>query len=359
MDIIEQEQTMEYFSNLYLKHYGENESLYFRTAWTPFHTAIVKGYKGKLEKMLQDAAHHPKLQYLMLNSQIMYDKNWTNEIKIIASALKPDKSYKFVESVNCNLSKIEQTCDKLQTNNYKLPLAIACLSGDIEVVNLLLRYGIRICASDSFGSTVLHSLAMISKTRPQFAIRVYDILLSHIHLIGDKYDFVTQVNNAGFTALDIAAKEHCLEFIQVLFHTKGVYKFVTNNNGPYRDVLYDITRYDVERFSKVNSGDDLPFLCRIALVHEYELKYFHKCKMLTKEPFNTWIKCKSEMYRWDLYGWLSLSALFLLMLMAQIVWYYAGKNNTFLWMQARMFCIYVFLNFQQQSLWCQTNYLMI
>ena len=321
------EKTVKYFKDIFQEQKSNPQSN--GISFTQFHAALVKNDMDFVTKTL-DALEDPQIRQFACNSFVNFSaENITDisEISGITSTLPSD--------VNIDLSPSPSSSCKIYNSQlkfllmFKLPLALASISGCMACVQVLLENGASIFTIDSNGNSIIHCLVYMSKINKKFAIDAYRKILNGMHSLEEKFELVMLENRNRFTAMDIAVKELCIDFISVIFRTEGVYRLVVQECGPFKHVLYDVSRYERD------TTDHLPyhFLYHMALVTEDELENFKDCNIFKSEPFKSWVEFKRDKYKVQLTLWsLSWNIFFALMFTQTTIYYISDHHPIWPWL---------------------------
>ena len=326
---MELKKTVEYFTLL-----ADLSTSSKSVPWTPFHTALVKGNMIFLNQLFE-AIKRKSLRTYICNTTVDYSTAWHHEEEFIRENLKDvarsegsDFMKYFIHSGNSNQAD-ERKCGlfkkgKKDTDELKfeIPIALACISGNHKIIEFLLTNGASLGSKDSTGNTVFHSLVSVAKYQPLMAVSTYRELVNKLESVEEKHDLVRAENVDGKTALDLAAKELCFDYVLALYQTEGVYRFVSLECGAVQHVLYDISRYE-----SATSTEKVHFLHNLAMIHEDEIPDLHRCKILENEPFKSWFTCKLQKYRLKCVIWYLIWVILLGLFSAQTILYYSSQNH--------------------------------
>ena len=89
---------------------------------------------------------------------------------------------------------------------FQLPLALAASSGNIHMLQLLLRHGAEVTLTDSHGNNILHTLVILSIRRPKAACTMYTCLMENITDEGILRRLHEAHSGKDLTALELAAE---------------------------------------------------------------------------------------------------------------------------------------------------------
>lgn len=258
--------------------------------WNPFYAAIIQGDVALLECML-DSVQNMEIVKLMCNACIDYESAWfsNRDQDKYVNALQNDKFINVKYFKNLSEKKLSEMV-KLQ---FELPMAVAAASGDLDTVMLLLKHCSNLHSVDSKMCNICHNLITLARDKPHEAVQFYKVIMQACESPEEKCTLATAKNAEGYTPLSLAAKTHTFSFVYCLLQTEGVYKFVTQDCGSFRHVLYDLTDYEGDLSQ---SKQKYHFLYNLALIHEHELEFFQKYQVLSREPFLSWRKSKIQMY---------------------------------------------------------------
>lgn len=143
----------------------------------------------------------------------------------------------------------------------QLPLSVAALTFNKNVVDLLLNKGSEIHTQNKCGDTVLHSLVKYAAVYPDKTERAIDMLDYLNTKLEDTYSGKTNLkdtiiefhegscvwflkNKENLTPLQLSAKLGVVEVFQFIMKLNEVYSFVNTDDGLFDVKLYDITEID-------------------------------------------------------------------------------------------------------------------
>ncbi|XP_061194714.1 transient receptor potential cation channel subfamily V member 5-like [Saccostrea echinata] len=197
----------------------------------PLHIAIAKGNLSVIELMLKQA-----------------QKNTNKKNSFLQGLLhKQASGSRFVNTIMMG----------------QLPLTVAALKGDPEVIDLLIEYGANIVQQNSLCDTVFHSIVKYAAIYPDKINYLKEMLLNlndRIENMGEdnqheengnskyyryKMSYVWFLrNNDNMTPLQLAAKYGVTELFQLILNLENVYCFTNSNDGLFEIKEYDISEID-------------------------------------------------------------------------------------------------------------------
>ena len=302
MDDCEMDRDIEYKACLlYLTQYLEISSgnPKSRIEMTPFHTAMTSGDLDFVEKVL-DNLQNPDLQLVVLNAPLISMEQFANRtifvppkliyLSHILHRLAPEeikevsKGMTIMEDLTSHMELFAKTERGLY---FELPLALACSSGNPDLVRAMLARGTRLKTCDSTSDNVIHSLVRLSQKAPRRALAMYSLLMEEICDGESKTYLLRTPNSEGKLPIDLAAKLGLPEMLKAIINTEGVYKFNMIDHGVVRLIRYDVTDYESDEAKTHKS-----LLYHLTDFDEHQLARAQKCRLLSSEPFNTWIQTK-------------------------------------------------------------------
>lgn len=176
------------------------------------------------------------------------------------------------------------------TSYVQLPLSMICASGDIMAVRDLLMYGARLDCCDSKNENLFHHLVRLSQATPQTAVRMYKFIIDEYCDIETRRTMLGTKNIEGKRPLDLAGKLGLPEMMKEIMNTCGVYKFFFEVFGPHCLLRYDVTDYEAEN-AKIHQS----LLSYLTDMDESQLERALKCRLLSTEPFQSWIETKCQL----------------------------------------------------------------
>lgn len=150
----------------------------------------------------------------------------------------------------------------------QLPLTVAALTGNTDIVDVLLEFGADLHIQNEEYDTVFHSLVKYAATYPEKVVTIIQMMrhlnqeLENKNRI-DKSDlehsgndmhrhthsFVWFLKNReNLTPLQLAAKHGVTELFEEILNIKDVYCFISANDG-----LFDVKEYDVTEIDTVST----------------------------------------------------------------------------------------------------------
>ena len=153
----------------------------------------------------------------------------------------------------------------------ELPLSVAALKNDMEIVDLLIDSDVDVSRTNSQGDTVFHSLVKYAAVYPEKIQNVIDMMQFLNEKLVDKskewpmveepfekseddtseviqtlhYSYVWFIQNEEcLTPLQLAAKHGLSEVFEFILNIKDVYCYVSAHDGLFDVKLYDISEID-------------------------------------------------------------------------------------------------------------------
>ncbi len=242
-----------------------------------FHHALVNGDREFVESVLK-LLDDPNMKLFALNTSVIHQRLGNTSIGSegddLGGSVKIDEE--IISNIKC--SQVYSDCD------FELPLALAAMANDKELLEMMVTNGADIYAEDSKGNNIIHSLVYWSTFHPQEATGMYLYIVNGL-VYADRYRLVKHQNMFGITPLDLASKCRLPEIILLIMNTEGVYKFEVKNCISHRHVLYDISDYEGRHARK----SPLHFLKSITVE---VLPRFDKCRFFKQEPLSTWLQAR-------------------------------------------------------------------
>ena len=150
----------------------------------------------------------------------------------------------------------------------QLPLTVAALKGNKEIIGTLLKYGADLHKQNEEGDTVLHSLVKYSATYPEKIEQMQEVmqyvqeklknkdkkdkgLIDYKSTQGSLYccSVVWFMKNKGnLTPLQLAAKYGVTNLVEQILNMNDVYCFLSANDG-----LFDVKEYDVTEIDTLSN----------------------------------------------------------------------------------------------------------
>lgn len=204
---------------------GREQSRDFR-GQTALHMAIAKGNKKAVKSMLKVGSNSTNF-------------NMSTLLNICATGSR------FVNTVMMG----------------QLPLTVAALVGDTQIVDLLIKNKADLHAQNKEEDTVFHSLVKYAAIYPEKVIGVIQ-MVRHIHnkIKSDFHEYLdTEMhrhthsflwflrNKDNLTPLQLAAKHGVTELFEEILNIKDVYCYISANDG-----LFDVKEYDVTEIDTVS-----------------------------------------------------------------------------------------------------------
>ncbi|XP_052673739.1 uncharacterized protein LOC128155893 [Crassostrea angulata] len=149
----------------------------------------------------------------------------------------------------------------------QLPLTVAALTGNTEIVDLLLEYGANLHDQNEKGDTVFHSLVKYAAIYPEKVMAIIQMLQYLNQELESKYQIDTTVynnsdedkcrhihsfvwfmkNKENMTTLQLAAQHGVFQLFEEIINIRNVYCFIRENDG-----LYDVKEYDITEIDTVS-----------------------------------------------------------------------------------------------------------
>lgn len=250
-----------------------------------------------------------------------------------------------------------------------VPLSVAALAFNPDIVRILLEYDAEIEFSNSIGDTVFHSLIKYAAIYPEKMSEVID-MLRYLHealkekgkmersVAGDsdslqykyQYTYVWFIkNHEHYTTLQLAAKHGVVDVFHYIMNLEDVYCFFSTHDGLFDIKMYDVTEVDsiantraafVKRGSqkKVHSrgtvipkregiakkslhvsqqhcascGGEYPdteSILEMMFNNNYQSK--DAFRLIEMPPVKNLVRAKWEFYRWIYYIWMVFHMIFI------------------------------------------------
>ncbi|XP_076436173.1 transient receptor potential cation channel subfamily V member 6-like [Babylonia areolata] len=136
----------------------------------------------------------------------------------------------------------------------ELPLSVAALTFNVDMLDVLLVRGARLHWRNTQGDTLLHSLIRFAEHHPDQEVQVTHMMRKvHERLQDPRFAPYPQVeprcvwlveNEEGLTALRLAAALALPSLFQFILHLEGVYNQLDRHDGLFDSLLYDVTEID-------------------------------------------------------------------------------------------------------------------
>ena len=297
---------------------------------TGFHSALVNNDVVYVKKLF-DKLDDPEITEFICNASVSLsfsaEKNTHQNLfdtENVFRAVEYEQGIEHLTDLSLSMKLDNQKSKEIHfLQLFQLPISLATLSLKNDCLELLLDNGASLFSVDTNGNNIIHTLVLLSKRDATFATQTYKCILSRIQSVDAKYNLVVAENKAGFTPLDLAAKELCVEFISVLLQTDGIYRITTLDCGPFQHVLYDISRYENKGSNKLPHH----FLQHLSFVYEDDLEQFVHCQLFETEPIKTWVKYKHAKYRLPQVFWSMCWLLYYLLFSLQTAVYYHTDDH--------------------------------
>ena len=169
---------------------------------------------------------------------------------------------------------------------FELPLALAALSGNEEVLKMLTEHGCSYHNNDRKGNNIMHCLVLISKDDAKKACLVYGYIIGQLSC-EDKAILLSHKNVDGLTPLDLAASLCIPEMLLAFLRTDGVFRFIQRQAGVYHDVVYKLPKKEFQH------SKELSILHFLICVSEKEIQRFEDSNIVFMEPIASLIKIRT------------------------------------------------------------------
>lgn len=328
-----------YFKDVYDKR--DRRLSFQRLAMTPFHNALVSGNLTFVRKCLNHLGPgSQKATEFILNALVDYQ---TEQCQLQGFVLKEDVpvEYNFLRrirhslgesSVSTILNSVQPKINRYilrqircnhETNQaFELPLSLAVVSDNDDLIDDMLCHGADILQTDSRGKNVVHDLVLWSRHHAESAVNKYKLLMGYLPDRNQRKILLMTENTDGQTPLDLAAVLWLPEIFQYIINTEGVYKFTVRNCAMYRHVLYDVSQYERAKNSKVSP------LFHINAMDEKSVARFDACSFFQSEPIRTWIDLKLTSYKSSGLVWYMFWIIYLIFYCVQLAMYLTtGSSN--------------------------------
>nr|KAG5710105.1 hypothetical protein BaRGS_030181 [Batillaria attramentaria] len=124
----------------------------------------------------------------------------------------------------------------------KLPLSVAALTFNLDMVELLIKNGAEISRGNKDGDTVFHTLVRFAELYPETQTDVVKMTLELHKLLLD------QLKRAE-------------ELFELILNLEGVYRKLDDDDGFYDSLLYDVTEIDTVAFRRNLEENVMEILC--------------------------------------------------------------------------------------------------
>ena len=281
-----------YFEDVFeRRHLGKADVI--RVLWTPFHSALTHGDGSFVSWLLEKCAQkYAGLPYFMVNAPIDYTMTEASRgagyLSSISGALEPKEQEILLASHKSPLDWSVDIPPQLQDLCLELPLSLALAGGCHEVLEKLVKDGADPFCQDSREETILHHLVHLCVIAPKQALAGYTYIM---YCLSTEYkvELLSMKNKQDLKPLDLAATLGVPEIMQAIINTDGVYRNVVGEYGLCKHVLYDVTDYEGDQAKTHKS-----LLYYMTDMTEEQLQRANQCQLLSKEPFHTWCKAKTQ-----------------------------------------------------------------
>ncbi len=193
--------------------------------------------------------------------------------------------------VSCTFDKDTMFC---------LPLSLAAISGNKELVGKLLRLGAKLHGTDSTGRNVIHDLVYWSEKQPEAAVSMYGYFMDSVCSAEDRETLLKSEDQDGRNCLDLASEKFLPEMILAVLNTEGVYKHVVKDCLLHRHIYYDISEYESLNCKKLSP---LAFLQNLT---NSEVIRFDACNFFRTPLVETWIEKTYQSNFLNIFVWIAM-----------------------------------------------------
>jgi hypothetical protein len=210
----------------------------------------------------------------------------------------PDPTCDILELLNAS-EPLEITGEKPSKDNdpkggerLKLPIIIAAIYGDIDILELLFQKGADIYNKDANGDNVIHAIVMVAAFKPsreRTLCQVYRRLIELAVTDEGKMKLLHAENCLGLRPLELAAKHGTFLLLISIVETEGVYRSVISETTTSEIIRYELSEYECFGLTQRRHLTPLQFLRR-ALVSDLEKEGINET---FRHPlFRKWISSK-------------------------------------------------------------------
>ena len=220
-------------------------------ACTPFHTALAQNDVETVRTFFKLLDANNALRKFLCTTLVKHDKSESKLRKTMeeihtnswpecqrSAGIPPEARHAYVSG---SISVLQPS----------LPIAMAALSGNLELIELLLENGADLQQTDARGNNILHCLVLLTHEQRRLAYSMFRKVLASVASLDDKRALALAENKRGHTPLDLAAQESAPRIVKYLLRLDGVYRFPLKRCGAYLHVMYDVSDYEKCQHKKV------------------------------------------------------------------------------------------------------------
>ena len=289
-------------------------------ASTPFHAALMSGDKGFMNDLL-DQVTDDGLRSFIATAPIDYNTEYTAFSRSLYELVMQDWPDEQRDTITKLLSQETSVKHPLKFFEIELPIHLAILSGDYEIIKILLHHGASIFQQDSKGNALLHTLAYQAKDCPFKAAGIFQCLIQDMKDPESERKLAFIENKMGENALDLAARVGSFEFTQLLLRWDNVYRFLVKDKGSLKHYLYDVTDYQKD------GGTKMHILQHAVLINDDCLPRLKACDYLTSEPIQTWSNAIQRTNAMAIAFWIGEWCVFFAVYLASIIMYFSSNGQ--------------------------------
>ena len=322
---------------------------------TPFHTALVDGDMATCQDILRSLTTRVKRRFL--NTRILYSEEQDSTRCLHGNPLM---NIGILTRVRHKMSSIELGClenggilnkcgvllnacthANIRSGSsddfdvFRLPLSLAASSKNADLFRFMIHEGADVHGKDNAGNSIMHSLVILSDAHPRVAFKMVSILEESVPLM-DRYGLMKAENADQKSPLDVAAELALPEMMLKIVNVEGVYRHVVKKCGVYKHIVYDVSEYESKQAEKRSIFN------YFTEYDEAQLFRLDECRLLTTEPFRSWIDATLKGRFWHLLFWQLLWTIFIIFIFIDLYWKW-NDNPLYAYSNKILFTIALFI----------------